>query len=104
MENEELIESEARIAKQNQLGVGDDKNKAETSVNAFGGFPHNRAPAYEDTPLLAREHSGYSGDGGEDAPDAPAPKASDWANTEFEHLPWWKRPSVGDSTFKIAIL
>ena len=96
-----MIESEARIVKQNQLGVGNDKHKAERSVNALGGFPPNPPPAYEDTPLLAREHSGYSGDGGEDVPDNSAQRASDWTNTEFDHLPWWRRPSVSDATLKM---
>ena len=92
MENEEVVEAVARTNKGNKLGPRDDKSAGHEAVAAFAGLPKRPPPPYEDTPLLSEE--GHSESGEEDGGDDTSPRAQDWSNADFEHLPRWRRPSV----------
>ena len=93
MENEEVIEAEARIKRQDELRQTNDMSKAHDSVAAYAGVSQQPHLAYEDTPLLSRADGREPDPGNEDGGEGESAPAPAWTD-DFVHLPWWQRPSV----------
>ena len=90
MENDQIAEADARLAKHIDAGLDKGVAKGHDAVAAV----YAAAPPYqasEDTPLLRQENTRRRDS--EDAGSPPPPNA--WSyTTDFDHLPWWRRPSV----------